>query len=190
MKVVAINGSVKKEGNTAALINMVFEELKKEGIETEMLHLSEAPIRGCRGCFKCFENKDKQCIIKNDKVNEYISKMDEADGVILASPTYFANVSTDLKAIIERAGLVGIGNDYLFKRKVGAAVVAVRRGGAVPTFNAINQFFTINQMIIPGSSYWNFGFGLQPGEVADDEEGVRTMKHLGENMAWLLKKIG
>jgi len=115
--------------------------------------------------------------------------MDKADAIILGSPTYFANVTPEIKALIDRAGLVGIANDYLFAKKAGAAVVAVRRAGSTNTFDAINKFFFINQMIVPGSSYWNMGIGQQPGDVENDEEGTTIMKNLGQNMAWLLKRI-
>jgi len=189
MKVVAFNGSPRKEGNTANLIKKVFAELEAEGIETEFVQIGGKKIKGCTGCMKCFEKKDKKCIIDNDILNECLEKMIGADGIILGSPTYTANVSSELKALIDRADLVGFANENLFKRKVGAAVIAVRRGGAVPAFDAINHFFQIHQVIITSSIYWNFGIGLMPGDVDDDEEGNRTMKHLGENMAWLIKKI-
>ena len=189
MKILAIIGSARKDGNTTALTKIVFDELEKEGIETELIELAGKNLKGCMACYKCFQNKDKSCSIKTDEMNELITKMDEADAVIIGSPTYFANVSSNIKALIDRAGLVGIANDYLFKRKIGAAVVAVRRAGSVNVFDAINKFFFINQMIVPGSVYWNMGIGSQPGEVNDDEEGVRTMKILGENMVWLLKKV-
>jgi len=189
MKVIAINGSARKKGNTGQLINMVFEELNKEGIETELIKLAGKKIKSCKACLKCFKNKDKKCIVNNDILNELIEKMIAADAIILGSPTYFANVSPELKSLIDRAGLVGIANDYLFAKKVGAAVVAVRRAGSVNVFDAINKFFFINQMIVPGSLYWNLGIGLQPGDVNNDEEGIRTMKILGQNMAWLMKKL-
>ena len=189
MKVIAINGSARKEGNTTHLIKMVFEELSKEGIETEIIKLAGKNIKNCLACMKCFENKDRKCIIKSDMLNEIVEKMAEADAIILGSPTYFANVSPEIKAVIDRAGLVGIANDYLFAKKAGAAVVAVRRAGSTNTFDAINKFFFINQMIVPGSSYWNMGIGLKPGDVDSDEEGVKTMTALGQNMAWLLKKL-
>lgn len=189
MKVVAINGSARKEGNTAAMIGMVFRELNKEGIETELIELSGKNIRSCLACYKCFEYKNRKCIIDNDILNEIIEKMSVADAIILGSPTYFANVSSEIKSLIDRAGLVGIANDYLFARKVGAAVVAVRRAGSVNVFDAINKFFFINQMIVPGSVYWNMGIGSLPGDVNNDEEGVRTMSVLGKNMTWLLNKI-
>jgi len=189
MKVVAFNGSARKNGNTAILVNHVFQELEKEGIETELMQLAGKKIRGCIACNKCFENKDQRCSVTHDVLNSCIEKMIEADGIILASPTYFANISTELKALIDRSGMTSIANGGMFKRKVGAAVVAVRRGGSIHAFNAINHFFFIGQMIVPGSTYWNMGFGLDKGDVEKDEEGLLTMKALGENMAWLLKKI-
>ena len=189
MKVVAFNGSARKNGNTAILTNIVLGKLEKEGIETELVQLAGKKIRGCIACMKCWENKDQRCSVTDDVLNSCIEKMIEADGIILGSPTYFANVSTELKALIDRAGMTSIANDRMFKRKVGAAVVAVRRAGAIHVFNSINHFFFIGQMIVPGSIYWNMGFGLDKGEVEKDEEGLDTMKVLGENMAWLLKKI-
>ena len=189
MKVVAFNGSARKDGNTAILINHVLGELKAEGIETEMIQMAGAKISGCLACYGCFKKQDNYCVVKDDIVNEYIEKMLTADGIILGSPTYFADVTAEMKALIDRAGLVAKANSDMFRRKVGAAVVAVRRGGAVPTYDTINHFFLISQMIVPGSIYWNMGFGLDKGEVDKDDEGIRTMKQLGINMAWLLKKI-
>jgi len=189
MKVVAINGSARKGGNTAGMLKHAMAELNAEGIETELIELGAKPIQGCIACFKCFENKDKHCSVKTDKLNDLIDKIVEADGVLIGSPTYFANVSTNIKSLIDRAGMVAIANDHMFARKVGAAVVAVRRGGAIHVFNSINHLFFISQMIVPGSSYWNLGRGLNPGDVESDDEGLRTMEVLGKNMAWLLKKI-
>lgn len=188
MKVVAFNGSARKDGNTALLVGHVFEELEKEGIETELVQLAGKKIRGCIACYKCVENQDRRCAVDNDIANECIGKMLEADGIILASPTYFANVSAETKALIDRAGVVSLANGAMLRRKTGAAVVAVRRGGAIHAVNSINHFFFINQMVVPGSCYWNFGVGRDIGQVEEDEEGLRTMKLLGENMAWLLKK--
>ncbi len=190
MKVIAFNGSARKNGNTAILINRVFDELKKEGIKTTMVQLSGKKIQGCIACYKCFKNKDRHCAVKDDVVNECIDKMLDADGIILGSPTYFADISAGLKALIERAGMTSMANDDMFKRKVGAAVVAVRRGGAINVFDSINHFFMVTQMIVPGSIYWNIGIGREKGEVEKDEEGIRTMEVLGQNMAWLLKKTG
>ena len=189
MKVVAFNGSPRKDGNTATLIRCVLAKLEKEGIETETIQVGGKSIHGCTACGKCFENKDRSCVVNKDIVNECIEKMLEADGIILASPTYFADLTPELKALIDRAGFVAKANNEMFKYKVGAAVVAVRRAGSIHVFDSINHFFTISQMIIPGSSYWNIGMGLAEGEVEKDEEGIRTMQILGQNMAWLLKKI-
>jgi multimeric flavodoxin WrbA len=189
MKVVAINGSARKDGNTAILIRRVFSVLESEGIETELIQLAGEQIHGCMACGTCRKVKNMECKIVNDNVNEYIKKMVEADGIILGSPTYFSMMSPELKALIDRAGFVAMANGGLFKRKVGAAVVAVRRAGGVPTFDAINHFFLISQMIVPGSSYWNVGIGLNPGDVEKDAEGLKTMDDLGKNMAWLLKQL-
>lgn len=189
MKVVAFNGSARKDGNTTMLVNYVFAELEKEGIETELIQLAGKHPHGCIACYQCFKKKNRRCAVDIDCINDCIEKMEEADGIILASPTYFADLSPELKAIIDRCGMVSRANGDMYRRKVGAAVVARRRGGAIHVFDSINHFFTIGQMIIVGSSYWNIGIGREKGEVAGDEEGVETMRNLGKNMAWLLKKV-
>ena len=189
MKVVAFNGSARKDGNTAILLRRVLQVLEAEGVETEFIQLAGEQIRGCNACRTCFSSKNNRCVIEDDNVNAYIQKMVEADGIILGSPVYFSMMSPELKALIDRAGYVAMANDCLFKRKAGAAVVAVRRAGAIPTFDAINHFFLISQMIIPASSYWNVGFGRKKGDVKADKEGLKIMEDLGKNMAWLLKKL-
>lgn len=189
MKVLAINGSPRADGNTSMLIDTVLGELHKADIETEKIQLGGKNIHGCTACMKCAENQNGRCVIDNDVLNDVLGKMIEADGIIIGTPTYFANVSTEIKALIDRAGIVSIVNGYLLRRKVGAAVVAVRRAGSTNAFDAVNKLFLINQMVLPGSVYWNLGFGLHPHEVKDDEEGMKTMTILGENMAWLLKKL-
>lgn len=189
MKVIAFNGSARKQGNTAILMDVVLDELRSEGIETEMYDLGGKAVRGCIGCFQCFKNKNNRCSVDDDAINECISKMIEADGILLGSPTYFADVSAGIKALIERTGMAARANSHMFKGKIGAAVVAVRRAGAIHVFNSLNNFFLISQMIVPGSSYWNIGIGREPGEVNNDPEGLQTMKTLGQNMAWLLKKL-
>ena len=189
MKVLAINGSARKDGNTAALLRHVLKEIEAEGIETEMVQISGMRLNGCAACYGCFKKKDKRCAVTDDAMNDLISKMVEADGILLGSPTYFADITSDLKAVIERAGFVAKANGDMFKRKVGAAVVAVRRGGEIHAFDSINHFFLISQMVVPGSIYWNMGFGLDKGDVERDEEGIRTMVNLGRNMAWVLKKL-
>ena len=189
MKVVALNGSARKEGNTNILLNVVLDELKKEDIQTELLSLAGQTIAGCVACYKCFKNKDRRCAVKKDIFNELLEKMEGADGILLGSPTYFSDVSSGMRAFIERGGFVGRANDYMFKRKVGASVVAVRRAGGIPAFNSMNLFLHYMQMVMPGASYWSIGIGRDPGEVLKDEEGIATMKSLGQNMAWLLKKL-
>jgi len=189
MKVVAFNGSPRRDGNTSIMIKTVFNELEKENIECELVNLAGKSIHGCIACYKCVENQDKRCAVKNDIINDCIAKMIESDGIILASPTYFSNVTTEMKALIDRTGLVAKVNGNMFKRKVGAAIVTVRRAGAVHVFNSINHFFLIGEMIIPGSSYWNLAIGMDKGDVRSDSEGIETMNNLGINMAWLLKKI-
>lgn len=190
MKVIAFNGSARKDGNTAKLIHFLFEELEQEGIKTELIQLSGTNIHGCRACLGCFKNKNHKCAFDDDDVNDYIQKMLAADAIILASPVYFANLSTELKALIDRVGFVSRANNNMLKRKIGAAVVSTRRAGGVFTFDAINHFFFISEMIVPGSSYWNIGFGGETGDVQNDKEGEKTMRALGRNMAWLMKRIG
>jgi multimeric flavodoxin WrbA len=188
MKVVAFNGSPRKDGNTATLLRVALSELESQGIETELVHL-KGPLSGCIACFKCHEKLDGKCALDKDIINECIEKMAKADGIILGSPTYFSDLTPELKALIDRSGFVGKANGDMFKRKVGAAVVAVRRAGAIHVFDSINHFFLINQMIIPGSSYWNIGMGLAEKDAERDPEGIQTMRVLGQNMGWLMKKL-
>jgi len=189
MNVIAFNASARKNGNTAILINHVLAELQKQGIATELIQLAGKNIHGCRACMKCSENLDKHCVMNDDIANDCIEKMIQADGIILGSPTYFSDVSAEMKALIDRAGYVAKANGGLFRRKVGAAVVAVRRAGSIHAFDTINHLFLISEMIVAGSNYWNVGIGREQGEVNSDEEGIETMQVLGKNMAWLLKKI-
>jgi len=190
MKVVAVNGSPRKAGNTHTLLRTVLSELEREGIATELVQLAGKKIAGCIACYKCFENQDRRCAVQNDGLNECLGKMIDADGILFGSPTYFSNITADMKALIDRAGLVASANGFLLRRKVGAGVVAVRRAGSVFAFDALNHFFLYHQMIVPGSCYWNVGVGLNPQDVEKDEEGQNIMKVLGHNMAWLLKKLG
>ena len=189
MRVVAFNGSPRTNGNTFQALRVVLDELEKNDISTKMIDLCEQEIHGCKACGACFKNKDRQCIMKDDKVNEYVELIDKCDGLVIGSPVYFGGLSSQTKAFIDRVGYVNRANGDLFKRKVGAAVAINRRAGALETFNSINNFFLIGQMIVPGSSYWNVGTALRKGEFANDTEGIETMRNLGQNMAWLLKKI-
>ncbi|HVN65889.1 MAG TPA: flavodoxin family protein [Methanomicrobiales archaeon] len=189
MQVVAFSGSARKDGNTAILVREVFRALEAEGIETELVQLAGEEVRGCTACMRCMKEQNRRCAVEDDFVNRCIGKMDRADGIILASPTYFADVSSEMKALMDRAGFVAMANGGMFRRKVGAAVVAVRRGGAIHAFDTMNHFFFISEMVVPGSSYWNVGIGLDRGDVRGDEEGLRTMRVLGENMAWVMKRL-
>ena len=184
MYAIAINGSPRKGGNTECLLKEVLSELQDAGWETDLVKVGGTAIRGCMACRKCFENKDSQCAMKRDKFNDIFSKMLKADAMILGSPTYFAAVSADLKALIERAGYVAYANDNAFSGKIGAAVVAVRRGGAIHAYDTINHMFQMSRMIIPGSTYWNMGYGLDKGEVLEDEEGLANMRHVGKCIDW------
>ncbi|NTW69542.1 MAG: flavodoxin family protein [Chlorobiaceae bacterium] len=189
MKVVAINGSPRESGNTHILVNCVLGELQKEGIETEIIRIGGELVRGCTACNECWKSKNQRCVIVSDIINSCIEKMLEADGIIIGSPTYFSNVTTEIKALIDRAGAVGCANGNMFRRKVGAAVVSASREGALNVYNTITDFFLIEEMVVPGSCYWNTGIGFDKGEVSEDKDGLHTMQVLGQNMAWLLKKL-
>jgi multimeric flavodoxin WrbA len=189
MYALAVNGSPRKEGNTHLLLKEVLGELDKANWETELVKVGGTSIRGCIACQKCFENQDNRCSIEKDKFNDIFSKMVKADAMILGSPTYFAAVSADLKALVERAGYVAYANGHAFSGKIGAAVVAVRRGGATHAYDTINHMFQMSRMILPGSTYWNMGFGLNEGEVRQDEEGLANMRHIGKSIDWLGRAI-
>lgn len=190
MKVVAFNGSTRKDGNTAILLRRVLAELEAEGIETELVQLHNRRFAGCTACLKCGETKDNTCSgLKDDGMNACIEKIVAADGILIGSPTYYANCTTNTQALMERAGYATRKSGNPLARKVGAAVVAARRGGAIHAFDSINHWFQINEMILVGSSYWNIGMGREPGDVENDAEGLATMATLGRTMAWALKKL-
>ncbi len=189
MKAIAINGSPRKGGNTEILLRAALEPLAAEGWETEFFQLGGQPIRGCRACYECFRTQNARCSQKDDVFNECFEKLLQADAILLGSPTYFSDVSAEMKALLDRSGLVAIANGRLFRRKIGAAVVAVRRGGGTHAFDTINHMLLMSGAIIPGSTYWNLGFGREKGEVEKDEEGLRNMKDLGQTIAWLGEAI-
>jgi len=188
MKVVAFNGSPNKEGNTYHAIRIVTEGLEKEGIETEIIHVGNKSIRGCLACGQCRKKKDEKCVA-GDEVNEWIQKMKEADGMILGSPVNYSSIGATMKAFLDRAFFVAGNNGGIFRHKVGAAVVAVRRSGGMTAFDQLNHYITYSEMLIPTSNYWNVIHGTTPGEAVQDEEGVQIMRVLGKNMAWLLKLV-
>ena len=189
LKVIGINGSPREGGNTELLIREVLKTLEGKGIRTNFFQLGGKEVSGCIACMKCKKVQDSYCQNKNVVINECIDIMLKADGILIGSPVYFSDVTSEVKALIEVAGYASRAAGNLLKRKIGAAVVAVRRAGAIHTFDTINHFFLINEMVVPGSSYWNIGIGREKGEVLNDEEGIKTMHVLGENMAWLIKAL-
>ena len=189
MKAVAINGSPRKGGNTEMLLKKALAPLAAAGWETEFIQLGGTPIRGCQACYQCFKKKNSRCSQKDDVFNPCFEKMVAADAILLGSPTYFTDVSAEMKALLDRAGLVALANGGLFRGKIGAAVVAVRRGGGTHAFDTMNHMFLMSGAIVPGSTYWNLGFGLDKGEVARDDEAARNMNDLGQTIAWLGKAI-
>ena len=189
MKVVAFNGSPKKEGNTYHALKMVGEELEKNGIDFEIIHVGNKNIRGCMACGQCAKNKDEKCAINTDQVNEWIQVIKEADGILLGSPVHFSGMSSTMKAFLDRAFYVHSTNDGLFRHKVGASVVSVRRSGGSATFDSLNHYLTYAEMFMPTTNYWNVIHGTAPGEVLEDEEGMQIMRVLGKNMAFLMKAL-
>ena len=189
MKVVAFNGSPKKEGNTYHALKLVTEQLELQGIETEIVHVGNKGVKGCIACGQCAKNKDEKCVLTGDNVNIWIQKMKEADGILLGSPVHYASLGANMKSFLDRAFYVSGANGNLFRHKVGASVVAVRRSGGLPTFNELNNYLNYSEMMIPTSNYWNVIHGTTPGEVLQDEEGMQIMRVLGRNMAYLLQLI-
>jgi multimeric flavodoxin WrbA len=185
MYVLAVNGSPRKKGNTELLLNAVLKPLADAGWETELFQIGGREIRGCAACGKCSESKDGKCIFTTDVFNTVMEKMIRADAIILGSPTYFADVTSEMKALIDRSGFTAMAGGRLFAGKIGAAVVAVRRGAAVHAFDTMNHLFLISQMLIPGSTYWNMGYGLNKGDVLRDAEALANMEHLGKAVDWL-----
>jgi multimeric flavodoxin WrbA len=187
MKVLGINGSSRKNGNTSLIINIVFEELEKRGIETEEIQFAGNVIEPCRGCFAC--RGKSTCVFKKDIFYDCFEKMKLADGIILGSPVYSADVTANMKAFLERAGVIVATNPSLLKYKVGASITAVRRAGGMTTVDTMNHFFLNKEVIIAGSTYWNMVYGKDVGDIYKDDEGIDNMRNLGQNMAWLLKKL-
>ncbi len=189
MKAVAFNGSPNKNGNTWHALKMVTDELEKEGIATEIIHVGNKAVRGCLACGQCFKKRNEECIQTEDPVNEWIGLMKEADAIILGSPVHYSAVAGTMKSFLDRAFYVTGVNNSMLRHKVGASVVAVRRSGGLPAFNQLNNFLCYSEMLLPTSNYWNVIHGARPGEVTRDEEGVQIMQTLGKNMAWLMKLV-
>ncbi|SNS85976.1 Multimeric flavodoxin WrbA [Anaerovirgula multivorans] len=189
MKVVAFNGSPNKEGNTYHAIKVVVDELEKEGIETEIIHVGNKSIRGCTACNQCVKNRNEKCALPEDGVNEWIQKMKGAEGIILGSPVHYSAIGGTMKSFLDRAFYVAGMNGGLLRHKIGASVVAVRRSGGLPTFDQLNNYINYSEMLMPTSNYWNVIYGTKPGEALQDGEGVQIMRVLGKNMAWLMKLV-
>ncbi len=187
MKVLALNGSPRKNGNTATLLEKVLSPLIEAGWETEIVQIGGQKIQGCRGCLKCAEKKNRRCVFDNDILNGVLEKMLAADAMILGTPCYFTDMSAEMKALVDRAGFVAFVNGGLFQGKIGAAVVAAGRGGATHAFDSINHMFLMSRMIVPGSTYWNMGYGSNDKDVLNDSYGMENMNHLGRTIAWLGK---
>lgn len=187
MKVVAINGSPKSEGNTYHALKTVGIKLNEQGIDFEIIHVGNKAIHGCTACGKCWKNRDEKCIISTDPLNDWVQTMKNADGLIFSSPVYYAGIPGTMKCFLDRAFYVAGSNGNLFRHKVGASVVAVRRSGGASTFDSLNHYLHYSEMMIASSNYWNITHGLMPGEVVKDEEGNQILELLGSNMAWMLK---
>ena len=183
MKVILINGSPNAKGCTYTALEEVSKTLKSEGIETEIIHVGHKDIRGCIGCRQCKTNG--KCVF-NDIVNDIAPKFKECDGIVIGSPVYFASANGTLVSFIDRLFYSMTADKTM---KVGAAVVSCRRGGNSATFDELNKYFTISQMPIASSQYWNMVHGNSPEEVQQDLEGLQTMRTLGKNMAFLIKSI-
>lgn len=189
MKVIAINGSPRREGNTFGALKIVCEGLEKEGIETEIINIGTKRFSGCINCGQCWQKQNKRCSVDNDGMNEILEKIYSADGVIIGSPVYFNNVTTEVKALIDRAGTVAMANGGLLRHKVGTSVITAGRNGGTAAYAAINALFGISEMVTANSNHWNMALAYQIGDLEKDVPGVNTFKKLGENVAWLLKKI-
>nr|WP_321467409.1 flavodoxin family protein [uncultured Desulfobulbus sp.] len=189
MNVVAFNGSPNKNGNTYHAIKMVTDELEKQGIATQIIHVGNKPVRGCLACGQCVKKRNEQCIQTDDPVNEWLQLMKEADGLIFGSPVHFSAIGGTMKSFLDRAFYVAGVNGGMLRHKVGAAVVAVRRSGGLPTFNQLNNFIVYSEMLMPSANYWNVIHGTRPGEAVKDEEGAQIMRTLGKNMAWLMQLV-
>jgi len=186
MKVLAINGSPHKQGNTYLGIRAAADALEEAGISCEILHVGGKAIRGCIACGQCRKLRNERCAI-DDEMNGWVQQMKAADGIILASPVYYAGIAGTMKAFCDRAFYVATANGNLFRHKPGAALVVMRRSGGVATFDQLNHYFTISEMPVASSCYWNTLYGLDQGEAQNDAEGLNTHRTVGVNMAWLLK---
>jgi multimeric flavodoxin WrbA len=189
MRVLGIAGSPRPGGNTELLIQTALTTLMAEDIETDFLSLSDRRIQPCLACGGCFKSDTIRCVQDDPAFDDVLERVSAADGILVGSPVYFGSATPQVMALLDRVGYVGRRHPELLRRKVGAAIVVARRAGQNFTFAQLNYFFLISEMIVPGSTYWNIAFGRDKGEVANDAEGIETVKTLARNMAWLLKKL-
>lgn len=187
MKILAINGSPHAKGSTYTALKLAAEELEKEGIEVEIVHIGLEPIRGCDGCGACVKMADPKCIFGDDIVNVCIERSKTADGLIIGSPVHFSGIAGSMKCFLDRFFYAG--GTARLQYKAGMALAALRRSGGVATFQQLNNYLTFAKMAIPASQYWNVIHGTTPEEVMKDAEGVQIMRTAGRNMAWLMKLI-
>jgi multimeric flavodoxin WrbA len=189
MKVLAINGSSHVKGNTAYAISLITDELKKSGIESEVLTIGKELVHGCTGCGRCYRERDEKCVFEDDIVNDVFKKLKDVDGLILGSPIHYAGMSGVISTFLDRLFYLNGANGNVLRHKVGVAIGAVRRSGGIPAVNQLNKYLEYSEMIIPTSNYWNVIHGHKPGEALKDEEGVQIMRILGKNMAWIMSVI-
>ena len=186
MKVIGINGSPRKDGNTFFALEAMSKQLQKEGVEVEIIHVGAESIRGCIGCGYCKSSEENLCVFKDDIVNETIKKLREADGMIFGSPTYYAGIAGTMKSFLDRVFYTNAGAQK-FKNKVGTSVGIARRAGAVDVVHQLNNYFQLAEMVVPQTQYWSIAFGLQKGEILEDLEGMQTLRRNASAFAWLLK---
>ena len=187
LKLLALNGSARKDGNTAILLNTVLDVARAAGVETELIQFGGTIIEPCKACWAC--GGKKNCVHQNDSFHDVFAKVVAADGLLLGSPVYSANVSANMQAFLKRAAVVADMNPGLLTHKAGAAVAAARRGGALNAIDTMNHFFLNHEMFVAGSTYWNMVYGQLPGDVNQDAEGLANMKNLGQNLVFLLKLL-
>lgn len=185
-KTILISGSPKPDGNTALLMRECARAIEEQGVEAEMVSFAGMSIHSCNACGKCSETG--KCDIE-DGLNEIIEKIRSAQGLIVGTPVYFGTARGDVMAALQRIGYVSMRSDHFLKGLVGGPVAVARRGGQTSTVQEMLMFFLINDMIVPGSSYWNMVFGRLPGEALKDQEGIETIRHFASNVADLVKRL-
>jgi len=189
MKALVVCGSPRFEGNTQKILEILCDSLRDNDIEAELVLLCDKEIKPCTGCTKCKELKDRTCVIKDDDFHPILEKIIGSEAFIIGSPVYFGSATSQTTSLLHRVAYVSRSNDRFLAGKIGAPVVVARRAGVNFAYAQLMFFYTISDMILPGSSYWNVAFGKNKGEVLADEEGVETVRHFAKNVAHILKKL-